>query len=194
MDSVRLLEELIDTIDDVRSFGPVAWGFDSEEFRMQLEKIKANLPQEIKVANSTARESERIIEQAREDGARALEGARVEAERIVSEARRDGAQTVDQARKEADLLLENARLEQSRMLGESEVLRLARAQADELKARSERDALDTRRGSEKYAYDVLSQLEGVVGKLQVTIERGKNDLQPEGPRAVAPSEKKSLKA
>jgi hypothetical protein len=34
-----------------------------------------------------------------------------------------------------------------------------------------------RRGAEKYAYDVLVQLESVVGKVVTTIDKGKQDLE-----------------
>ena len=46
--------------------------------------------------------------------------------------------------------------------------------------------MQMRRGAEKYAHDVLSQLEGVVGKVLTTIERGKNEVNARQDPAPAP--------
>jgi cell division septum initiation protein DivIVA len=165
MDILRLLEDLKNLIEEPKSFGPVTWGLDKEEINMQIAKIRASLPQELKAAVSTVRESERIIDTAREDATMTLENARKEAERITAEAKTD-----------ADRILEQARLQQERMVADSEILKLSKAQSEEIRNAADRDAVQMRRGAEKYAYDVLSQLEGVVGKVMTTIERGKSEM------------------
>jgi hypothetical protein len=66
-------------------------------------------------------------------------------------------------------------------------LKLSKAQSDEVRASAERDALQMKRGAEKYAFDVLNQLEGVVGKVMTTIERGKGEMTSETRDAVAPT-------
>jgi cell division septum initiation protein DivIVA len=178
MDILRQLEDLKNMIDSPKEFLGLVWGLDRDEIGMQISKIRASLPQELKNAASTMRESDRIMEEARADAATLLENARKEVERIHVE-----------ARMEAERAIEQARLEQSRMLADSEILKLSKAQSEEIRAAADREALNMRRGAEKYAYDVLAQLEGVVGKAMTTIERGKNDLAPDKAALPAAREK-----
>lgn len=180
MDILRLLEDLKNLIEEPKSLGPITWGLNKEEINMQIAKIRASLPQELKAAVSTVRESERIMDSAREDATMTLESARKEAERIVAEAKTD-----------ADRLLEQARLQQERMVAESEILKLSKAQSEEIRNAADRDSVQMRRGAEKYAYDVLTQLEGVVGKVMTTIERGKSEMgrQEAANNALTPAER-----
>ncbi|HWD39205.1 MAG TPA: hypothetical protein VG944_10180 [Fimbriimonas sp.] len=170
MDILRLLEELMQTIDDLPRMGPVTWGLDRDDISMQISKIRASLPQEVKAAASTVRESDRILEAARQDASTALGTAQKDAEKILEE-----------ARKEADRVLSEAKMQQERMVSESEILKLCKAQSEEVRNAADREAVMMRRGAEKYAFDVLSQLEGVVGKVATTIERSKQELQPSQP-------------
>lgn len=179
MDILRLLEELNQLIETTPHFGPITWGLNRDEVGMQIAKIRASLPQELKVAVSTVRESERIIDTAKEDALSTLENARKEAERIINDARH-----------EAGRVIEEARLQQERMVAESEILKISKSQSEEIRNAADREAVQLRRGSEKYAYDVLSQLEGVVGKVMTTIERGKHEIQRnDTPQPQAPREK-----
>jgi hypothetical protein len=114
---------------------------------------------------------------ARADAANILESARKESERIQND-----------ARTEAERSLEQARLQQERMLAESEILKLSKAQSEEIRASADRDAMGMRRGAEQYAYDVLTKLEGVVGKAMANIERGKSEVAPDKtPEKVQPN-------
>lgn len=148
----------------------LTWGLHQEEIEMQIVKIRSMLPDEVKAAAYTVRESDRILEASREDAKTITENARRDAERIMAE-----------ARLEADRIVDQAKLEQQRMISESEVLKLAKAQSEEIRNSADRDAVQMRRGAEKYAVDVLTQLEGVVGKVATTIERGKQDLRSPEP-------------
>jgi cell division septum initiation protein DivIVA len=178
MDILRLLDELSQLIDNTPSLGPITWGLDRDEISMQIAKVRASLPQELKVAVSTVRESERIIDSAREDANMTLEKGQAEAARIVEDAKR-----------EAERMLEQGRLQQERMVAESEILKLSKAQSEELRNAAERDAIQMKRGAEKYAYDVLAQLENQIGKLMTTIERGKNEIQKDPNQALAGRDK-----
>lgn len=175
MDILRMLEHLHElACEKPKGVLGLKWGLDQEEIAMQIAKIRASLPQELKQAVAKVRESERIVDTAKEDAGVVLENARKEAERAITE-----------ARKEADRILEQARLQQERMIADSEILKLAKSQGEEIRNSAERDSTQMRRGAEKYAYDVLVQLEGVVGKVVTTIERGKQDL--ERPSEPTPS-------
>lgn len=181
MDLLRLLEELErKMLEEPHRLGPLWWGVDVDDIKMQIQKIRASLPNEVKAAVATVRESERIVEGAREDATLTLESARKEGERILTDSRR-----------EAERIVEQAKLQQERMVAESEILKLSKAQSEEIRSSADRDALQMRRGAEKYAYDVLVQLEGVVGKVITTIDRGKQEIRPavEAPAAPVPREK-----
>ncbi|MFQ3586555.1 MAG: hypothetical protein SNJ76_02655 [Fimbriimonadaceae bacterium] len=155
-------------------FGRLYWGVEEEEIAMQIAKIRASLPVELKQAEQRVRESERILVSAREDASQAVESARREAERALEEAKAN-----------AQKILEEARLQQQRMVSESEILKLAKAQAEEIRNSADRESTQMRRAAEKYAYDVLSQLEGVLGKAVAIVERGKQDLERPAPQPVA---------
>ena len=185
MDILRLLDDLhAVAVERPRHIPltPFVYGLDKDEISMQIAKVRASLPQELKTAASTVRESERILDVARQDAAATIDGARKESERILAE-----------TQKEVDRMMEQARLQQERMLAESEILKLSKAQSEEIRNAAERESTQMRRGAEKYAYDVLSQLEGVVGKVMTTIERGKQEMQrPELPPQAGPSREKAL--
>ncbi|MBI1757306.1 MAG: hypothetical protein HY248_00095 [Fimbriimonas ginsengisoli] len=166
MDILRILDDLHHlAVDRPKSYFGLTVGLNKDEVSMQIAKVRASLPNEVKAAAVTVRESERIVDSAREDASITLEGARKEAERLTAEAQR-----------EANRILEQARIQQERMIAESEILRISKAQAEEIRSTADRDAGQMRRGAEKYAFDVLCQLEGVVGKVMSVVDRGKAEM------------------
>jgi F0F1-type ATP synthase membrane subunit b/b' len=173
VDILRLLDNLTELIEKPKSAGPVTWGLNRDEIGMQIAKIRASLPNELKQAVQTVRESERIVDSAREDATMTLEAGKKEAERILAD-----------ARKEAEKIVEHARVQQERMVHESEILKLAKAQSEEIRNSADREAVQMRRGAETYAYDVLTQLEGVVTKVMNSVERGKNEIDRSGDHAA----------
>ena len=64
----------------------LTWGLHQDEIDMQIVKIRSMLPDEVKAAAVTVRESDRIIEAAKQDARTTNENARREADRIVAEA------------------------------------------------------------------------------------------------------------
>ena len=173
MDILRLLDNLTELIEKPKAFGPMTWGLDRDEISMQIAKIRASLPNELKQAVQTVRESERIVDSAREDATMTVDAAKKESDRILSDARR-----------EAEKILEHARVQQERMIHESEILKLAKAQSEEIRNSADREAVQMRRGAETYAYDLLTQLEGVLTKAMNSVERGKNEIDRTGEHAV----------
>lgn len=181
MDILRILEDLnYLTVEKPRKLLglPLYAGLDQDEISMQIAKVRASLPNELKAAVATVRESERIVEGAKEDASMTLENARKEADRLMAE-----------ARIEAERIIEQAKLQQERMVAESEILKLSKAQSEEIRTTADREALQMRRGAEKYAYDVLCQLESVVGKVMTTIDRGKQEMNRTETPQPAPREK-----
>lgn len=165
IDVIRLLDNLKGLAEKPKTIVGLTFGYNAEEMVMQIEKVKASLPRDLKDAASMAKESERIVQNAAE-----------EADTMRVQAEREGQSIVEEAKREAERIISQARLEQERMLGENEVLKLAKAQSDELRNNAEREAQQLRRGAERYAADTLTQLESVVGRVLNTIERGKAEL------------------
>ena len=159
------LEEL--AVDRPKQFGPITWGVNKDEIQMQIAKVRASLPGEVKQAQTLTREAERHVNQAREEAEKIIDGSKKEGERMIAE-----------SHKEAERIVHEARLQQERMLAENEILKLAKAQADEIRTSADRDSSALRRGSEDYAYNVLNQLESVVAKVMTTIDRGKAEIRP----------------
>ena len=62
------------------------------------------------------------------------------------------------------------------MIMQSEVARLANAQAREIVSTAEYDAKDLRRGADEYAQGVMVDLERQIAELMQTIERGRTKL------------------
>lgn len=166
-DILRMLQELHDQIvDQPKYFGKIGYGINRDEISIQIAKIRASLPNELKEASAKVRESERIVDTAKVDANATVEAARREAERALVDAKR-----------EAERIVEQARVQQERLVSESEILKLAKAQAEEIRNVADRDAAQVRRGAEKYAHDVLVQLEGVVAKVMGVVEKGRQDLE-----------------
>ncbi|MEQ1823005.1 MAG: hypothetical protein ABL949_10880 [Fimbriimonadaceae bacterium] len=177
MEILKLLDELKEAaVDRPHTFIGLTIGLDKDEILNKISKVRAALPTEVKQAQQTVRESDRIVESAREDATNTLDAARREAERLISD-----------ARQEADKVLAHAQAQQDRMTHESEILKLAKAQSEEVRSLAERDSIQVRRGAESYALDVLNQLETVVGRLMTAIERGKSEIQPRDDRPVVPT-------
>lgn len=168
LDLLKMLENLHELVVDRprKVFPRLIWGLDVDEASMQIAKIRASLPTELKQAVTVTRESERIVESAREDASLTLESAKREADRIVADAKR-----------EAERLVEQARIQQAQMISESEILKLTKAQCEEIRNAAEREASHLKRGAEKYAFDVLTQLENVTAKIMTNVDRGKSELQ-----------------
>lgn len=165
IDVLRLLDNLRALAEEPRTFLGLSVGYNPNEMVMQIEKIRASLPKEVKDASTLARETERIVEEAHDEANRARE-----------QSKRDAAQLMDEAKAEAERILEQARLQQAQMIAESEVLKLAKAQSQEIRNAAERDSQQMKRGADRYAHDVLSNLESVVGRVLTTIERGKAEI------------------
>lgn len=167
MDILRILDRINElAVAKPKQIGPICWGLDKEEIAIQLAKVRASLPTELKAAVQTVRESERIVDSARVDATMTIENAQREADRIVAEAKR-----------EAELILEQARLQQERMVNESEILKLAKAQSEEIRNAAERDAREMRRGAEQYASNLLEQLENAMTRVIGTIVKSREELE-----------------
>src|SRR5436190_22785220 len=97
IDVLRLLENLKVLAQKPKTFVGIAFGYDATEMVMQIEKIRATLPREVKDAASLAKESERILETAKDDADREIDQAKSQAERLLAEAKKEAERLVEQA-------------------------------------------------------------------------------------------------
>ena len=179
MDILRILDELQDqaVIKPKQIVGKITYGLNKEEVNSLILRVRASLPKELKEAASTVRESDRIMETAREDAHLTIDYAKKESERLVLE-----------AKDEAERLIQQAKLEQEQMVNSSEILKLSKSQADEIVTRAERDALEIKRGADDYAYRIIEHLGKVVQKTLSSIEDAKLSVEPH--RDVSPPKEK----
>lgn len=166
IDVYRLLDNLKEQIENMRAVGNITFGLSKNELVFQIEKIKASMPREMKDAATLAKESERMIEHARQEGDVMVEQGKREADRILQEASAEAAR-----------ILKQAELDQERMVNEAEVLKIAKAQSDEILVSADKESRAMRRGADEYARNVLNKLETVVTNLHTQIERGKSELE-----------------
>ena len=168
-DTLRLLEELHDyVVQEPRwFFGNIAWGINQDEVTIMIAKVRSSMPQEARALSQNVRDSERVLETAQSDAHMIEDKAKTEAERIVRD-----------AKDEAERLLEQARLQQRNMVLESEILKLSKSEAEQIRGNAEQDAASLKRSADQYALDVLNKLEAVVSKAVHVIDKGKQELQP----------------
>jgi vacuolar-type H+-ATPase subunit H len=141
-------------------------GFDHEQFYYLVLKIRANLPDDMKKAQRVARDSDRIVEEARDAAVMQLDAGRAEANKVLDDARGEAARIVEQARQQAN-----------HMVDHTEVAKMATSQAHEILRRAETESSEIRKGADDYARDVLSNLEGVMSKAIVQVQRGREALE-----------------
>jgi vacuolar-type H+-ATPase subunit H len=166
VDVFGILNELLELPDKAHRLPfNILVGFDHERFGSLVLKIRANLPEDMKRARKLTREKDKIVAEARDSAEAAKQRAREDAERIVAE-----------GRAEAERIIREAREEAARLVEESEICRVAEAQARETVHRGKLRAREIRRGANDYARDVLTNLEGVLGKAIGTIQRGREML------------------
>ncbi len=94
-----------------------------------------------------------------------VEDARVRAEKMLADAHQSSEKKVTDATHQAET-----------MLSQSELVRLATAQAREIVAAAEQDSSSLRFGADQYAHGVMTDLEKQVGELMATIQRGRMKL------------------
>jgi len=209
MDILKLLNELEHLIEEQRSVMGITLNFHPDDYLDITNKIRASLPEEVKRASRVTAESDKIVDGAREAAEQTLEDATSEADEIVRESRinaermmreaeaqsnkmtlaaeASSKQTVEESRQRAEKMLADAHHQSEHMVGQSEVVRLATAQAREIVAAAEYETQALRHGADEYAHGVMSDLEKQVGELMTTIARGRTKLDQRVAAAPAPN-------
>jgi vacuolar-type H+-ATPase subunit H len=120
-----------------------AWAFDLEKFYIQVGRIRAALPEEVKNANRVLEDRDRVIEGAKAERERLLEDAREQAALLVSH-----DEIVRRASEQAD-----------------EMLRRATAEAGEMRRSAEEYATRALANLEEYVMRVLTAVRTARGQL-----------------------------
>jgi cell division septum initiation protein DivIVA len=84
---------------------------------------------------------------------------------------------LEEAEKEANRILEDARDRAQALAAETEVVRLAEAQAADILDKARNQEREIRLGAEDYADEMLANLEVNLGKLLTAVQRGRDRLQ-----------------
>ncbi len=198
MDIIKLLNELERLIEGQRTFVGLTYDFHPDDYIDITNKIRASLPEEVKRASRVTAESDKIVDGAREAAEQTLEDATVEADEIVRESRINAErmlreaeaqsnkmtlsaeatakQTIEDSRQRAEKMLADAHQQSEMMVSQSEVVRLATAQAREIIAAAEYETQSLRHGADEYAHGVMTDLEKQIGELMATIQRGRVKL------------------
>jgi vacuolar-type H+-ATPase subunit H len=80
---------------------------------------------------------------------------------------------IQQAEDEAEKIIVSAQERATLMLQETELMRQAKDEARRIKASTELEAEEIRRGADQYAFDVLAGLESELTKLLATTRKGR---------------------
>ncbi len=151
-----------------------------------------------KIVDGARETAEQTLEDATTEADEIIREARISAERLMREteaqvnkmslsAEAAAKQTVEESRLKAEKMLTeahqqsekkmaDARQQSELMLNQSEVVRLATAQAREIIASAEQETQSLRLGADEYAHGVMTDLEKQIGELMATIQRGRMKL------------------
>jgi cell division septum initiation protein DivIVA len=192
VDIFRQLTELENMVENCRHIGPMMIGFPDDQFHMTLMKIRANLPEEMKRASKLARESERIVEESREqagqlvedarktallefediksESARMREAAQQESVRIREATQQEALQAREAVKKEAQRLYEEAQNEARQLLEAAE--REAQQRHAEAQAAGEQIIAEARVQAERLVADseIVQQAQVVAQDLKLRSE------------------------
>ncbi len=88
-----------------------------------------------------------------------------ERERILAEAEREAATIIETANKKLQ-----------KITGESEIMKLAKAQGDEVVENAKKAAREITQGSYSYADEVMTQLQSELEKILLNVRKGREEL------------------
>lgn len=161
VDIFRQLTELENMVDNCRRIGPMLLSFPDDQFHMTLMKIRANLPEEMKRASKLARESERIVEESREQAGNLIEDARKAAMQELDNIKAESARQREAAQKETLRLREEGQKEAQRLVEAAE--REAKQRQEEIQAACEQMLAEARAKAEQLVSDndIVQQAQAV---------------------------------
>ena len=160
-DILRMLDQLEALLDSSRHLFSHALWVDLDQFFALTSTIRQHLPDDIRRATRVARDSEKIVEQ-----------ARVEAERIRSEAAEDAERILQDSRRNAERISRDAQEQAVRLVADHEIVRQAQQEARANVQDAQEEARRTRNGADEYAADILNNLDDVLSRAVTNVRRG----------------------
>lgn len=89
---------------------------------------------------------------------------------------RERERVLGEAQREADTIVETAKSKLQRIAGESEIVKLAKLQSEEIIENAKNVAREVTQGSFGYADDVMSQLQTELEKTLMVVKKGRDEL------------------
>lgn len=199
MDTLKVIDQLEIMVEQAR---PKLLGFvhlDEDHFFQLTAKLRASLPEDVRragklnesteqVLHEAQTRAEEIVSTAQAQGHRIVDDAHQEAERMLDAARDEARRVSDTAQTHAGRTLTEAKEKQQTLTEQSEIARIATAQAREIIAQAEAEAEQIRLGADDYARETLVQLEEQVqaaarqvtnrfDQVLGTVQRGRQTLE-----------------
>ena len=159
-----------------------------EETRTDSERIKEDARRmALQDVERGKKEAAAEREQARMDAEQHLADAKSEASRLHGDANgaldrareaaeREARQILDEAQTHGREIIAEARAQAAQLVEDNEIVQQAQIVAQDAQMRAQAEAQAVRRGADEYARDVLTNLENVLGKATMQIQRGRETL------------------
>ena len=155
-DQERIVEETLENAERIKEDARKAALLEMERGKKEATALR----------EQARHESDKHRNQAGTALADAQAAAEREAQHILAEAQAQGKQMIAEAHKEA-----------AQMVSDNEIVQQAMVMAQDLQMRAQTEAQAVRRGADEYARDVLINLENVLGKATIQVQRGRELLE-----------------
>jgi hypothetical protein len=155
-DQERIVEETLENAERIKEDARKAALLEMERGKKEAVALR----EQVRI------EADRQRSQAGSALADAQAAAEREAQHILEEARAQGRQMIAAAHQEA-----------AQLVGDNEIVQQAMVMAQDLQMRAQTEAQAVRRGADEYARDVLINLENVLGKATIQVQRGRELLE-----------------
>lgn len=134
------------------------------------------------------KEAASLRDQGRQEAEQERQEAQSEARRLTAEANtavdlarqaaeREAQEVLTSAREHSRQILDDARAQAAHLVSDHQIVQQAQAQAQDAQLRAEHEAQAVRRGADDYARDVLMNLENVLGRATLQVQRGREMLE-----------------
>ena len=160
-----------------------------EETRADSERIKEDSRKAaLSDVERGKKEAASLREQGRQEAEQKLQEAQSEARRVTSEANtavdlarqaaeREAQEVLTSAREHSRQILDDARAQAIHLVSDHPIMQQAQIQAQDVQLRAEHEAQAVRRGADDYARDVLLNLENVLSRASLQVQRGREMLE-----------------
>ena len=132
-----------------------------------IEDIRNSVPDDVRWAQSVLEKRKRILSEARAMADSRVKAADARANAALDNANKEAQRIEHEAEDHADKIVKEAQARARAMIDQSEIMRLAHEEADQICEDARADANDQRLNATRYAENLLGELEGDV---QATLE------------------------